>query len=118
MRVSFIATRHMPLVRPFPGLRPSPEHTAGVIAPPYDVLNSEEARARAAGKPYSFLHISKPEIDLAPGTDPYAAAVYERGRQNFQAMLKQRVLKRDPAPYYYFYRLIMGSHMQNGLVAA
>jgi uncharacterized protein (DUF1015 family) len=108
----------MPLIRPFPGLRPAPEHTIGVIAPPYDVLNSEEARARAAGKPHSFLHISKPEIDLAPTTDPYHPSVYERGRHNFQALIKAGVLTRDPAPYYYFYRLVMGKHTQLGLVAA
>ncbi len=108
----------MPLIRPFPGLRPASEHVAGVIAPPYDVLNTEEARARAAGKPNSFLHISKPEIDLPPDTDPYDAKVYERGRQSFQAMLASGVIKRDPAPYYYFYRQVMGSHAQIGLVAA
>ena len=60
----------MPLINPFRGLRPLPERAADVAAPPYDVLNTEEARARAAGKPWSFLHISKPEIDLPAGTDP------------------------------------------------
>jgi len=108
----------MPLIRPFPGLRPAPEYVAGVIAPPYDVLNSNEARACAAGKPNSFLHISKPEIDLPADTDPYDAKVYERGRRNFQAMLTAGVIKRDSAPYYYFYRLVMGGHTQVGLVAA
>ena len=108
----------MPLIRPFPGLRPAPEHVDGVIAPPYDVLNSDEARARAAGKPNSFLHISKPEIDLAPTVDPYNPAVYMRGQQNFRAMIQSGVLTRDPAPCYYFYRLVMGAHTQVGLVAA
>lgn len=108
----------MALIRPFAGLRPAPRHTAGVIAPPYDVLNSDEARARAAGKPNSFLHISKPEIDLAPTIDPYDAAVYARGRSNFQAMLAGGVIQRDGSPCYYFYRLIMGAHTQIGLVAA
>jgi uncharacterized protein (DUF1015 family) len=108
----------MSLIRPFPGLRPAPAHVAGVLAPPYDVLSSDEARARASGKPYSFLHVSKPEIDLPPGADPYDPKVYERGRQNFQAMLAAGVIKRDPAPYYYFYRLVMGAHTQVGLVAA
>jgi uncharacterized protein (DUF1015 family) len=108
----------MPLIRPFPGLRPAPEHTAGVIAPPYDVLNSREARSRAAGKAHSFLHISKPEIDLAPNLDPHDPRVYERGRANFRAMLANGIIKRDPAPYYYFYRLVMGKHVQLGLVAA
>ena len=60
----------MSLIRPFAGLRPAPGRAADVIAPPYDVLSSEEARARAAGKPLSFLHVSKPEIDLPAGTDP------------------------------------------------
>jgi uncharacterized protein (DUF1015 family) len=110
--------RFMPLLRPFQGLRPAPQYTAGVIAPPYDVLNSDEARIRAAGKPYSFLHISKPEIDLAPDIDPYDPHVYERGRQNFEAMREKGVLQRDPAPCFYFYRLIMGDHTQVGLVAA
>lgn len=108
----------MPLLRPFPGLRPATEHTAGVIAPPYDVLNSEEARVRAAKKPNSFLHISKPEIDLAPNIDPYDARVYQRGLQSFNEMISDEILLRDPAPCYYFYRLIMGEHVQLGLVAA
>lgn len=108
----------MSLIRPFAGLRPAPEHVAGVIAPPYDVLSSEEARVRAAGKPYSFLHISKPEIDLPPTVDAHDPRVYEQGRASFRRMLESGVLRRDPAPYYYFYRLVMGEHAQTGLVAA
>jgi len=107
----------MSLIRPFPGLRPAPGVAAAVIAPPYDVLSSDEARAQAAGKPWSFLHISKPEIDLAPGTDPYRLEVYAKGKENFARMLEAKVLQRDPAPYYYFYRLTMGAHSQLGLVA-
>lgn len=108
----------MPLIRPFPGIRPAAEFVAGVIAPPYDVLSSEEARQRAADKPHSFLHVSKPEIDLPPGTDPYDARVYEQGLKNFRAMLDAGIIKRDPAPRYYFYRIVMGEHSQTGLVAA
>jgi uncharacterized protein (DUF1015 family) len=108
----------MPLIRPFAGLCPAPSRAAEVAAPPYDVLDSSEARARAAGRPWSFLHISKPEIDLAPDTDPYDAAVYAKGRENFERMLKEGVLQQDAAPCYYLYRLIMGSHQQIGLVAA
>ncbi len=108
----------MPLIRPFPGLRPVPEKAAEVAAPPYDVLDSEEARERAAGKPWSFLHISKPEIDLPPGTDPYSPAVYAKGRENFARMISEGVLRQDGAPCYYLYRLIMGAHQQTGLVAA
>ena len=108
----------MPLIRPFPGVRPLPEKAAEVAAPPYDVLDSNEARERAAGKPWSFLHISKPEIDLPPGTDPYDAAVYAKGKENFDRMIEEGVLKQDSAPRYYLYRLIMGDHQQTGLVAA
>jgi uncharacterized protein (DUF1015 family) len=108
----------MSLIRPFTGLRPAPGRAAEVIAPPYDVLNTDEARARAQGKPWSFLHISKPEIDLPAGTDPYSAAVYAKGRENFDRMLKEGVLARDPEPCYYVYRLVMGAHRQTGIVAA
>jgi uncharacterized protein (DUF1015 family) len=108
----------MPLIRPFPGLRPLPEKAAEVAAPPYDVLDSNEARERAAGKPWSFLHISKPEIDLPDGTDLYSPQVYAKGRENFERMLAEGVLKQDGAPRYYLYRLIMGEHTQTGLVAA
>ena len=89
-----------------------------MAAPPYDVLSSDEARVRAAGKPWSFLHISKPEIDLAPGTDPYAAQVYVKAGENLRRMVDQAVLVRDEDPCYYAYRLIMGTHSQTGLVAA
>ena len=108
----------MSLIRPFPGLRPAAARAADVVAPPYDVLSSDEARARAAGRPHSFLHISKAEIDLPPATDPYDAAVYAKARENFDRLLKEGVLARDPEPYYYFYRLVMGTHTQVGLVAA
>lgn len=108
----------MPLIRPFAGLCPAPGRAADVAAPPYDVLDSSEARARAAGKPWSFLHVSKPEIDLPADTDPYDASVYAKGRENFQAMIDQGVLQQDASPAYYLYRLIMGEHQQVGLVAA
>jgi uncharacterized protein (DUF1015 family) len=66
------------LIKPFRALRPAPGRAAEVLAPPYDVLSSAEARVRAKGKPWSFLHISKPEIDLDPKTDPYDKAVYAK----------------------------------------
>jgi len=108
----------MSLIRPFAGLRPAPGRAADVIAPPYDVVSAAEARARARGRPWSFLHISRPEIDLPPETDPYAPAVYAKGKENFQRQVQEGVLQRDPAPYYYLYRLVMGAHTQTGLVAA
>lgn len=108
----------MSLIRPFTGLRPDADRAAEVIAPPYDVLSSAEARIRAQDKPWSFLHISKPEIDLAPETDPYGEAVYAKGRENFQHMLQSGVLHRDAEDGYYVYRLVMGAHTQIGVVAA
>jgi uncharacterized protein (DUF1015 family) len=108
----------MPLLRSFAGLRPHPDYAAEVAAPPYDVLNSAEARALATGKPWSFLHISKPEIDLAPGIDPYSAEVYARGAENFRTMRDQAILQQDNAPCFYLYRLTMGAHTQTGVAAA
>jgi len=66
------------LIRPFRALRPAPGRAGEILAPPYDVLSSAEARDRAKGKPWSFLHISKPEIDLDAGIDPYDRAVYAK----------------------------------------
>jgi uncharacterized protein (DUF1015 family) len=107
----------MPLIRPFAGLRPVPERAEEVVAPPYDVLNSAEARERAAGRPWSFLHISKAEIDLAEGIDPYDPAVYAKSAENLQKMLDEGILIREEKPCYYVYRLIMDGHSQVGLVA-
>ncbi len=108
----------MPLIVPFAGLRPVPERAADVVAPPYDVRNTEEARQRAQGRPWSFLHISKPEIDLPPGTDPHDPAVYAKGAENLQKMIDAGILMREERPVYYLYRLVMGDHEQTGLVAA
>lgn len=108
----------MPLIRPFAGLRPVPEHAKDVIAPPYDVLNSAEARERVKGKPNSFLHISKAEIDLAEDIDPYDPAVYAKAAENLQRLKEEGVLMREDQPRYYVYRLTMGDHVQTGLVAA
>ncbi len=108
----------MPLIQPFRGLRPAAGRAADVAAPPYDVLSSAEARERAAGKPWSFLHISKAEIDLPPETDPYAAAVYVKSAGNFARLIGEGILIREAAPCYYAYRMTMGGHVQTGIVAA
>ena len=108
----------MPLIQPFRGLRPVAGRAADVAAPPYDVLSTEEARERAQGRPWSFLHISKPEIDLPADTDPYAPAVYAKAVENLRRMMEAGVLARDPEARYYAYRLTMGNHVQTGLVAA
>ncbi len=107
----------MSLIRPFRGWRPLPERAADVIAPPYDVLSSREARLAVAGRPFSFLHVSKAEIDLPADTDPADEAVFVRARENWQRLCRE-VMKRDATPCYYVYELIMGSHRQRGLVAA
>lgn len=88
-----------------------------MLAPPYDVLSSAEARERAGGKPWSFLHISKPEIDLDPGTDPYDKAVYGRANENLKRMIAEGILIRDGKPCYYVYRLNWRNHMQTGIAA-
>ena len=106
------------MIRPFTGLRPRTEDAAAVAAPPYDVLSSDEARQRAAGKPYSFLHISKAEIDLPPEVDHYAPEVYAKSAENLKKLIDAGVLFRDKTPCYYAYRLVMGSHTQTGLIAA
>jgi uncharacterized protein (DUF1015 family) len=108
----------MNLIQPFSALRPAPGRANDVVAPPYDVLSTDEARERASGRPWSFLHISKPEIDLPAGTDPYAPEVYAKAAENLRAMIEAGVLVRDPAPCYYAYRIVMGSHSQTGIVAA
>ena len=108
----------MSLITPFAGLRPKQEFAEDVVAPPYDVLNTEEARIRAAGRPKSFLHISKPEIDLPVDTDPFDAAVYAKGAENLNNLISDGTLFREEKPVYYVYKLVMGTHQQFGLVAA
>jgi uncharacterized protein (DUF1015 family) len=95
----------MPLIKPFRALRPAPGRAAEILAPPYDVLSSAEARSRAAGKPWSFLHVSKAEIDLPPAINQYDAAVYRKAGENLQRMVAERVLMRDEKPAYYLCRL-------------
>ncbi len=107
----------MNLIQPFAALRPAPGRASDVVAPPYDVLSTSEARERASGRPWSFLHISKPEIDLPADTNPYAPEVYAKGAENLQNMIRSGVLVRDAAPCYYVYRIVMGSHSQTGIVA-
>ncbi len=113
----------MSIIAPFRGLRPARGREKDVIAPPYDVLNSEEARQRAEGRSWSFLHVSKPEIDLPAGIDPYAPEVYQKAAENFCSFLEQGVIEREEKPVYYVYRLIWpqedgSAHVQTGVIAA
>ena len=107
----------MSLIKPFRGLRPAEGRAADVAAPPYDVVDRGEAKALVSGRPWSFLHISRPEIDLADDVDAYDASVYLKGRENLDRMVDEGILARDPEPCYYAYRLTMGKHVQTGVVA-
>jgi uncharacterized protein (DUF1015 family) len=107
-----------PFLQPFAGLRVAPPYAAEVASPPYDVLSADEARALAAGKRWSFLHVSRPEIDFPPGTDPKSGAVYAAAGRTVRSMIDAAVLVRDARPCYYVYRLTAGAHVQTGIVAA
>jgi len=104
-------------IRPFKGLRPPVDLVAKVASPPYDVLNSAEARVMAAGNPYSFLRVSKAEIDLPEDIDVHGDEVYEKSAETFRRFLADGVLVRDPQDCFYIYRLTMGDHVQHGIVA-
>jgi len=108
----------MSVIRPFRAVRPIVERAHKVASVPYDVVNTEEARAIAAHNPLSFLHVSRPEIDLADGTDIYSDEVYERAKQNYQQLIDEGTLITEEAPMLYAYRQVMGEHSQVGVVAA
>ncbi|MGE0447639.1 MAG: DUF1015 domain-containing protein [Vicinamibacterales bacterium] len=102
---------------PFRALRPAPAAAAAVAAVPYDVVNTDEARALASGQPLSFLHVSRAEIDLPADTDPYSPAVYEKAVANFAALRAAAPLEVEAEPTLYVYRLRMGAHVQTGVAA-
>src|ERR1044071_9139697 len=104
----------MATIRPFPALRPKPDLAQQICELPYDVMSSEEARQIAANNPLSFLHVSKPEIDLPPDTDLYSPEVYAKGRENFQKLITQGALRPDSTANFYLYRQVMGAHSQLG----
>jgi uncharacterized protein (DUF1015 family) len=108
----------MATIKPFAALRPKPELASRICELPYDVMSSAEAREVAAGNPLSFLHVSKPEIDLPPAIDPYDPQVYATGAKNFARLQAEGALRLDQQPCFYFYRQIMGTHSQTGLGAA
>jgi uncharacterized protein (DUF1015 family) len=107
----------MAVIRPFRALRPAREVAPAVSSVPYDVVSTDEARQLASSSPLSFLHVTRSEIDLPAGTDPYAAHVYERAKQNFAALRERAPLVEEDAPSLYFYRLRMGPHEQTGIAA-
>lgn len=103
---------------PFHALMPLPEKVAAVAAVPYDVVNTEEAAALAEGNPLSFLRVSRPEIELAPGTDLYSDEVYARAAANFRRLRREAPLAEDPEANLYVYSLKMGNHTQVGIAGA
>jgi uncharacterized protein (DUF1015 family) len=100
---------------PFRALRPTPDAASRVASVPYDVVNTEEARALADGNRLSFLHVSRAEIDLPDGTDPYSDAVYAKAVTNFEELRRSAPLLVEDAPSLYVYRLRMGAHTQTGV---
>ena len=104
-------------VRPFPAVRPAPAQAAAVASVPYDVVDTAEARALAAGNPVSFLHVSRPEIDMPDGTDCSSPAAYAQARKALDALRASGTLMQEAEPRFYAYRQVMGDHAQTGLVA-
>jgi uncharacterized protein (DUF1015 family) len=105
----------MASLHPFRALRPAPDRAALVSSVPYDVVSTDEARQLASGNPLSFLRVTRSEIDLPPGTDPYASQVYARARENFDTLRANAPLIVEDEPALYFYRLRMGEHEQTGV---
>jgi uncharacterized protein (DUF1015 family) len=106
----------MAIITPFKALRPEPQLAAKVASRPYDVLNSAEAREEVKDNSYSFLHITKSEVDLPDNTDIHTPQVYEKAKQNLDAFIRKNILFRESKPCYYIYRLIMNGRSQTGLV--
>lgn len=104
-------------IAPFKALRPPVELAARVAAPPYDVLNSNEARVLSGGDEMSFLRVNKPEIDLSPTISQYDVSVYEKGKENLSLFEEKGFLKRDTNPGIYIYAQRMGDHLQYGICA-
>ena len=107
----------MAIIKPFRALRPTPEVAPRVASLPYDVMNTEEAREMAVGNPYSFLHVSRAEIDLPVGTDVHSPIVYQKAAENFQTLIGNGTLKQDNNPCLYIYAQTMDGRRQVGLVA-
>jgi uncharacterized protein (DUF1015 family) len=106
----------MAVIKPFNALRPQQQLSQQVASRPYDVLNSEEARTEAAGNPFSFLHITKSEIDLPPGIDIHSQDVYDKAKENLNQFIGNGIVFEEEHPCYYIYKLVMKGRSQTGLV--
>jgi uncharacterized protein (DUF1015 family) len=107
----------MAIIRPFAALRPRQDKAHEVASVPYDVVETDEARELAGGRPYSFLHVIRPEIDLPDGADQYDRQVYDKGRENLERMIDENILEQDQEPSLYLYRLEASGHRQLGIAA-
>ena len=105
----------MATVRPFRALRPHPAYAEQVASVPYDVISTDEARELAQGKPFSFLHVIRPEIDLPPGTDEHDDAVYAQGADALRRFAEGEAFLEEAEPALYVYRLVMNGREQAGL---
>ncbi len=108
----------MAIIKPFQSLRPQPAMAQQVASRPYDVLNSEEARIEAGNNPYSFLHVTKSEIDLPVDIDIHSTPVYAKAKENLDSLISNGILIKEDKPCYYIYQLIMNGRSQTGLVCA
>ncbi len=106
----------MATIRPFMAIRPAEAYAKDVAALPYDVMNSEEAREMVQGKPWSFLHVDKAEVDLPKDIDVYSPAVYAKAKENLENMIHNGILGQDLLPNLYLYRMTMNGRSQTGLV--
>jgi uncharacterized protein (DUF1015 family) len=106
----------MAIIQPFKALRPRPDLAAKVASRPYDVLNSDEAREEVKDNPFSFLHITKAEVDLPAGIDTHSQEVYDRAKENLHQNQQHGVLSVEEKPCYYIYTLVMDGRSQTGLV--
>ena len=106
----------MAIIKPFKALKPKKELAEQVASRPYDVLNSEEAKKEAAGNNYSFLRITKSEIDLPDGIDTHSQQVYDKAKSNLELFIQNSTLFKEEKPCYYIYQLIMNGKSQTGLV--
>ena len=105
----------MASVKPFCGLRPVPERAAQVVSLPYDVMDSAEARQITTQNSYSFLRVTKAEVDLEPSVDIYSETVYQKAGQNLRDFIEKGILVQDPKPCFYVYKQQMGTNIQVGL---
>jgi uncharacterized protein (DUF1015 family) len=115
--LKLILENKMAEIKPFAGYSPAPEYAKQVASPPYDVLSSKEAREMAKGKPYTFLHVVKSEIDFPADTDLHSDVIYKKGAENLNKLIAGKILVRSKVPCFYLYRQKMGDIVQTGLVA-